>query len=97
MMVARRSRLDHLDGGGRADRRRLADAYVELRCRRRFQHLGDAVVLPLIEHLGGDQDTLARTAALRLVDSDLHGHALLLGHGGTAFTPIKSLDLIARK
>jgi hypothetical protein len=37
----------------------------------------DAVLVPLVEDLGGHQHALAGAAAFRLVDGDLHGVLLV--------------------
>ncbi|GAA0458849.1 hypothetical protein GCM10010361_23550 [Streptomyces olivaceiscleroticus] len=68
-----------LDGGGGADGGGLVDRGVLLGGRLGVQQDDDAVLVTLVENLGGDQDALTGGAALVFVEGDVHGFLLLWG------------------
>ena len=63
----------HPDRQGRADRGGLPDVVGTVGGRVLGEQDDDAVLIPLVEHVGGGQHALARGDALVLIDEDLHG------------------------
>src|ERR1700716_700824 len=62
------SRLHQSDGRGRAHQRRFADTCVVLGSRSLLQEDHHAVVVSLVEYLGGDQDALPGGDTLRNIN-----------------------------